>query len=245
VKIVKIAGIMLVSTFFAHNAFADNHISPNALSGVAGLTDVAVSDVPGYVAALKRRADIFSDLGATVAGICSAVSGGDVPGEAVVYSFFPSMEAGMTAIQYQLSSQRFMEFANSLSAYRELTGNRMQRVIRPYDGEMYDTFATRGLYVRTDNPEAYIDATAALESAFHRNGFDDVSIDVYQDIGSGSRSDLLYLVAVAPSLPRLGEVLDAVFSEPWAQQVFANAVSARSQIVEDKFYSCQTIYNGM
>lgn len=235
---------LILSVSLSSNSVAQNQADPDLLSGVVGFTDVIVSDVPGYVAALKANPGIFSMLGSGIAGFCQAIVGG-VPGEAQVFSFYPSMEAGLAAVETQSTSAEFQAFAATLGNFRELAGARIARVIRPYDGELYETWATRGLYVRSDNPDAYIASAAALEQAAAANGFADLSIDIYQEMGSGDRSDLLYAVVVSSSLARLGAAIDAIYSEPWAQSAFANVTAARSQVVDDRFYRCERVYMEM
>jgi len=210
-------------------------------TSVVGITNVIVSDIPSYVTALKANPQAFRTLGSNLAGFCQVVSGG-TPGEAQVFSFADSMEASLASIDTQLTDAGFQRFVATLEPYRDLVGTRQARVIRPYDGELYQNWATRSVMVRTDNPDAYIAAVANLERAARANGFGDLSLPVQQEIGSGDTSDLINVIAVAPSLARLGASLDAILQEDWAQAVFANVVSARSQIVDDKFYRCEQIY---
>lgn len=220
---------------------AQEPVNPAALGGVMGTTDVVVSDIPGYVAALKENSQLFAVLNYNLAGFCQAVSGG-VPGESLVFNFSNSLETALASYDTQLNDPAFASFVANLEPFRELVGSRQAQVIRPYTGPAVTTWATRNLYVRAENPQAYIDAVGALESTARANGFADLTLMVQQEVGSGNTSDLLAVIAVSPSLARLGAALDAITGEGWAQDVFASVQAARSRITEDKIYRCQQIY---
>ena len=219
---------------------AQEPVNPAALGGVMGTTDVVVSDIPGYVAALKENSQLFAVLNYSLAGFCEAVSGG-VPGESLVFNFSNSLETALASYDTQLN-EPVPSFVANLEPFRELVGSRQAQVIRPYTGTAVTTWATRNLYVRAENPQAYIDAVGALESTARANGFADLTLMVQQEVGSGNTSDLLAVIAVSPSLARLGAALDAITGEGWAQDVFASVQAARSRITEDKIYRCQQIY---
>ena len=219
---------------------AQEPANPAALGGVMGTTDVVVSDIPGYVAALKENSQLFAVLNYSLAGFCEAVSGG-VPGESLVFNFSNSLETALASYDTQLN-EPVPSFVANLEPFRELVGSRQAQVIRPYTGPAVTTWATRNLYVRAENPQAYIDAVGALESTARANGFADLTLMVQQEVGSGNTSDLLAVIAVSPSLARLGAALDAITGEGWAQDVFASVQAARSRITEDKIYRCQQIY---
>ncbi len=229
---------MVFSVTVTLNASAQN----DGLGQVVGITDVVVSNVPAYVSTLHANSQIFETLGSNLAGYCQAVSGGG-PGEALVFTFSDSMEDSLGAVEIQLSDANVQRFVASLAPYRELTGNRTARVIRPYTGELYQTWATRNLYVSAEDPQAYFEAVAALEQTARANGYSDLSLAVQQEMGSGDTSDLLVVIAVAPSLARLGAAIDAIYEEGWAQSAFANVVAARNNITGDKFYRCEQIYS--
>ena len=115
----------------------------------------------------------------------------------------------------------------------------------PYKGELYDLFATRTLMINTDNPQKYIEAIAELKDAYHANGYEDISLDVYQPIGSGEAPSDYQVTAVAPSLARLGEMFDELYSSSWAQEAFSAVAASRSSIVSDKIYKCENVFQSM
>jgi hypothetical protein len=115
----------------------------------------------------------------------------------------------------------------------------------PYEGQVFDTFATRTLSIDTDNPQAYLEAVTNLKEAYHANGFGDISLDVYQPIGAGNDPSDYQVTAVAPDLGRLGAMFDALYSASWAQEAFAEVADSRSAYVSDKVYRCETVYQSM
>jgi len=236
----KLLLVFVFSVTASLKTVAQEPVNPAALGGVMGTTDVVVSDIPGYVAALKENSQLFAVLNYSLAGFCEAVSGG-VPGESLVFNFSNSLETALASYDTQLN-EPVPSFVANLEPFRELVGSRQAQVIRPYTGPAVTTWATRNLYVRAENPQAYIDAVGALESTARANGFADLTLMVQQEVGSGNTSDLLAVIAVSPSLARLGAALDAITGEGWAQDVFASVQAARSRITEDKIYRCQQIY---
>jgi len=98
--------------------------------------------------------------------------------------------------------------------------------------------------VNPTNVQEYIKAIKGLEAAYYENGYEDIEFDVYQPIGSGSQP-LLNVVAVAPSLYRLGEVFDVLNSESWSQEAYARVTASRSALVSDKIYKCEQVYSSI
>ena len=155
------------------------------------------------------------------------------------------MEAALAGIEIQLSNAEMQDFISYLDDFRELKGWETSRVVMAYQGELLDTFATRTLSIDTDNPQAYLEAVAGLKEAYHDNGYEDISLDVYQPIGSGSNPSDYQVVAVAPNLARLGAMFDALYSASWAQEAFSRVAASRSAPVEDKIYKCESVYQSM
>jgi hypothetical protein len=86
---------------------------------------------------------------------------------------------------------------------------------------------------------------ANLKEAYHANGYEDISLDVYQPIGAGSDPSDYQVVAVAPDLARLGAMFDALYSTSWAQEAFSKVAASRSAYVTDKIYKCESVYQSM
>ena len=117
-------------------------------------------------------------------------------------------------------------------------------IVKGYDGEIYENWATRSVYFNPADPTAYLEGMASLERAFHDNGFSDTNIMVYQTVASGATSSHV-AVAVAPSLARLGEMFDTLASETWAQEAYGAILASRPVPVSDKAYSCQQVFSAI
>jgi hypothetical protein len=143
-----------------------------------------------------------------------------------------------------IGSASIRQLQEELSANRTLAGNETWQIIDGYGGEIRDTWATRLVEVNPTDVQQYIAAIKNLESAYHENGYDDIEFDVYQPIGSGSQP-LLNVVAVAPTLYRLGEVFDVLNSESWSEQAYALVTASRPALVSDKIYKCEQVYSSI
>jgi hypothetical protein len=53
------------------------------------------------------------------------------------------------------------------------------------------------------------------------------------------------VIAVAPSLARLGAAFDALSGERWAQDAYALVTASRSAPVSDKAYRCEQVYSAI
>ncbi len=237
----KLFNLVLALTFSAVMAMpAQAQYGPDGLPNVAGITDVIVSDVTSYVAALKAGSEAFRTLGANSAFFCQAVSGG-VPGEGYVLSVADNLEASLASVEVQLSDPGFQDFVATLAPYRELTGTRTARVLRPPSGSPSDTWATREFYVRTDDIPGYMAMLEELERAARSNGLQDFSIIVQQEIASGDTSEMLLVTASSSTLAAVGAVGDALMTESWALEI-AMAAQAQRQLLRDRFYKCESVY---
>ena len=237
--------LLLLLVSFSSLSSADNHEETIDLSGAMTTINLIAENPSSYIAQLKSNTDMVSASGTLLAGACIAVSGNEMPGEMQVFNFYPSMEAAFAGYEIQLSNAEMQDFISDLDDFRELKGWETSRVVMAYEGELLDTFATRTLSIDTDNPQAYLEALAGLKEAYHANGYEDTSIDVYQPIGSGSNPSDYQAVAVAPNLARLGAMFDALYSADWAQEAFSRVAASRSAYVTDKIYQCESVYQSM
>jgi hypothetical protein len=80
--------------------------------------------------------------------------------------------------------------------------------------------------------------------AYKENGFTDVEFNVYQPIASGT-SGSYTVIAVAPSLRRLGEAFDALSNEQWAKDAYSFVTASRAAPVSDKAYRCEQVYSSL
>ena len=227
------------------NSFADHHLESSPLSTCAmTILNLIADDPAAYTEFQKGNSDVFSSMGAMLGGACVAVSGNDSPGEMQMFTFFPNLEGAFGMWDMMATSPTIKNIQADLRGRRELTGNQTLQIINGYEGEIYETWATRTVEVNPTNPAAYLQAVDALNTAYKQNGFSDIEFDVYQPIASGN-SATFTVIAVAPSLARLGAAFDALSGERWAQDAYALVTASRSAPVSDKAYRCEQVYSAI
>ena len=223
--------------------YADNHESDNPFIG-GGITiiDLVAENPNEYIEQQLGNSQIFEKLGTSLAGVCTAVSGNDFPGEMRVYALFTSLADAFAMWDVMLTDEEIVDLQRDFSSSRELIGNQTLQIVKGLEGEIFeDPYGIRILNVNPSNPAAYLRAVTNLEEAFHANGFDRIQFDVHRPIASG---DIGYytVIAIAPSLRMLGEAFAALTSEAWARDAYSLVTASRSSPVSDKAYRCQPLY---
>ena len=234
-----------MSFIFSANLYADHHIDDTPLSSGALTILNLVADNPAeYTDSQRENVEIFEELGITLAGACTAVSGNDVVGEMQFFSFLPSVADAFNMWEIMATSPTIRELQDDYNSSRRLLNNQTWQIVDGYEGEIMENWATRVVEVNPTNSTAYLNGIYSLESAYHANGFNDIEFDIYQPIASGTQS-AYNIVVVAPSLRRLGEVFDALNKESWAQEAYSLVTSSRSGLVSDKAYRCEQVYTSI
>ena len=231
-----------VMSFIVHTSLyaADAPLSSGALT----ILNLVADSPEEYVASQRENVEIFEDLGITLAGACTAVSGNDSIGEMQFFSFLPSVADAFSMWETMATSPAIREIQDDYSSSRRLLNNETWQIVNGYEGELMETWATRVVEVNPTNSAAYINAIYSLEKAYYENGFDDIEFDIYQPIASGAQS-AYNVVVVAPSLRRLGEIFDVLSSESWAQEAYSLVTSSRPSLTSDKAYLCQQVYSAL
>ena len=229
-------------SFILHTSLyaADAPLSSGALT----ILNLVADSPEEYAASQRENVEIFEDLGITLAGACTAVSGNDSIGEMQFFSFLPSVADAFSMWETMATSPAIREIQDDYSSSRRLLNNETWQIVNGYEGELMETWATRVVEVNPTNSAAYINAIYSLEKAYYENGFDDIEFDIYQPIASGAQS-AYNVVVVAPSLRRLGEVFDVLSSESWAQEAYSLVTSSRPSLTSDKAYLCQQVYSAL
>jgi len=236
---------ILVISFMSFILHTSLHAADAPLSSGALTILNLVADSPEeYVASQRENVEIFEDLGITLAGACTAVSGNDSIGEMQFFSFLPSVADAFSMWETMATSPAIREIQDDYSSSRRLLNNETWQIVNGYEGELMETWATRVVEVNPTNSAAYINAIYSLEKAYYENGFDDIEFDIYQPIASGAQS-AYNVVVVAPSLRRLGEIFDVLSSESWAQEAYSLVTSSRPSLTSDKAYLCQQVYSAL
>ena len=231
-----------VVSFILHTSLyaADAPLSSGALT----ILNLVADSPEEYAASQRENVEIFEDLGITLAGACTAVSGNDAIGEMQFFSFLPSVADAFSMWETMATSPAIREIQDDYSSSRRLLNNETWQIVNGYEGELMETWATRVVEVNPTNSAAYINAIYSLEKAYYENGFDDIEFDIYQPIASGAQS-AYNVVVVATSLRRLGEVFDVLSSESWAQEAYSLVTSSRPSLTSDKAYLCQQVYSAL
>ena len=154
--------VVTVLTVVGSPLLADHHNSNEALAtGAVGVMNLVAQDPSNYVASQKSNGEIFEQLGVTIAGACTAVSGNQVPGEMQFFSFVPSIADAMQVWDTMNDSASIRQLQEELSANRTLAGNETWQIIDGYGGEIRDTWATRLVKVNPTDVQQYIAAIKA------------------------------------------------------------------------------------
>ena len=231
-----------IMSFILHTSLyaADAPLSSGALT----ILNLVADSPEEYAASQRENVEIFEDLGITLAGACTAVSGNDSIGEMQFFSFLPSVADAFSMWETMATSPAIREIQDDYSSSRRLLNNETWQIVDGYEGELMETWATRVVEVNPTNSAAYINAIYSLEKAYYENGFDDIEFDIYQPIASGAQS-AYNVVVVAPSLRRLGEIFDVLSSESWAQEAYSLVTSSIPSLTSDKAYLCQQVYSAL
>ena len=212
--------------------------------GAVAIYNIIADSPDAYAETQRDNSQLFEEMGILIAGVCTAISGNEYPGEIQFFSMFPSVSSAFSGLEYTLTNSEVKDLQADLASSRKLLNTETMLIVKGYDGEIYENWATRSVYVSPADPAAYLEGMASLEKAFHDNGFSDTNIMVYQTVASGATSSHV-AVAVAPSLARLGEMFDTLASETWAQEAYAAILASRPVPVSDKAYSCQQVFSAI
>lgn len=227
--------------------YADHHLEDAPLSsGAMTILNLIADDPSAYTELQKGNAEIFEAMGVLTAGACVAVSGNESIGEMQFFSFHSDLASAFNQWDVMATSPAIKNLQTDLRASRTLTGNQTLQIVKGhgYKGELYTNWATRTVEVNPTNPGAYLQAVKTLGMAYKENGFTDVEFNVYQSIASGV-SGSYTVIAVAPSLRRLGEAFDALSSEQWAKDAYSLVTASRTAPVSDKAYRCEQVYSAI
>ena len=233
--ILTLLGVNLV---YAQQNESDNPF----IGGDITIIDLVAENPSEYIEQQQGNSQIFEKLGTSLAGVCTAVSGNDFPGEMRVYALFTSLADAFGMWDTMLTDEEIVDLQKDFNSSRKLIGNQTLQIVKGLEGEIFeDPYGIRILNVNPSNPAAYLQAVINLEEAFHANGFDRIQFDVHRPIASGNIG-YYTVIAIAPSLRMLGEAFAALTSEAWARDAYSLVTASRSSPVSDKAYRCQPLY---
>ena len=240
-RILQLFALFLLTINLVH---ADHHETDNPfIGGGIAILDLVAEDPADYIARQRQNSEAFETLGASLAGVCTAVSGNEQAGEMQVYATFTSLGDAFNMWDIMLTSNQIRNIQSEFSSSRTLLGNQTWQIVKGLEGEIFeDSFATRVVDVNPTNPEAYVQAIRNMEKVYHENGYDRVQFDIHQPVASGT-SGYYKVIVLTPSLQMLGDVFGALASETWAQDAYSLVVASRTELLSDKAYRCEPVYS--
>ena len=234
--------VLALLTANSSNAQRSDSDNPYIGGGIA-ILDLVAENPREYVSMQRQNSEAFEELGADLAGVCTAVSGNDLAGEMQVYAVFPSLGSAFNMWDIMLTSNQIRNIQNEFNSSRTLLGNQTWQIVKGLEGEIFEeSFATRVVDVSPTNPEAYVQAVRNMEKVYHDNGYDRVQFDIHQPVASGA-SGFYKVVVLAPSLQMLGDIFGALASETWAQEAYSLVTASRTELLSDKAYRCEPVYS--
>ena len=87
--------ILTICLVFSFGIYSEEPLNRGTTDGAFTTLMLAAPDIDKYVDTLKTNTSAFSATGATDAGVCITRSGNDYPGQMMVWSAFPSVEAAL------------------------------------------------------------------------------------------------------------------------------------------------------
>ena len=122
----RIISIFVLALLTANSSNAQRSDSDNPyIGGGIAILDLVAEDPREYVSMQRQNSEAFEELGADLAGVCTAVSGNDLAGEMQVYAVFPSSAFNMWDIM--LTSNQIRNIQNEFNSSRTLLGNQTER----------------------------------------------------------------------------------------------------------------------
>lgn len=232
--------LLLMTVTFSLFTFSAGHETPSGNEGAFTTLMVAAPNVDRYVDFLKADTSSFKTIGSTGSGVCVTNSGNEYPGQMMVWSAFPSVEAAFVgASQYDPSKapsslQRLREVKYGvtwvpLKAFRLEPGyERVQRVKIP-----------------SANLPAFIEVLSKLEKAVQDAGHENFFNGMFSSIGGGTHEAGTYMVrSITPDAAQHGAVVDDYISGASWGSIFLEGSALIDEVVSDNIEICEQFYYG-
>jgi hypothetical protein len=201
---------------------------------------INTSDKAEYRAWAKVSGPVIGkSIDAQVVGVCTPHAGAHEDNDLYVYVFNDSVASALYAlpgnetVKAELSK---LEVARVVRAREIFSLRKMQSALTLKEGEFHSFWNT---LAKVKDTNAYVKALEAMEKVFHKNGFEDIGIQIFYGL-SGDSSGMTMSSVVAPNAKRLGEAFDAL-QAPWAKGVY-KMVSAKREVIRGIGGSCETVY---
>lgn len=201
---------------------------------------INTSDQVAYHAWARESGPILGkSIDAQVVGICKPLTGAYHDNDLYAYMFTDSLAKALDALPgnaIMKAEVDKLEVSREVRAREVFSLIKTQSAVAPKAGE---TNAIWNTLSKVANVDSYVKAVSAIEKAFHKNGFEDIGIQVFAG-HSGDSSGMVMSGVIAATPKRLGEAFDALGSS-WAKGPYKAVVSKR-KIVRGLSASCETVY---
>lgn len=182
----------------------------------------------GYADWMKSSAVALGRAtGAAEMGLCQPKAGAENTGDMYGYARYVSMAEAMVV---DFGSEEFRAEIAKNTVPRTLVTMDLWSVDRPFPSgaQVGQKTTATGFFVETKDLKGYIRAIAAVESAYHANGFEDFAMQVARPY-TGDYTGSVFVMLAAPNGDRLGAALDAM-TENWAAGPVRRAQRMRDPI---------------
>ena len=219
--------------------FADDHAGEATTEGAFNTLMIAAPDTGKYIASLKKNSGAFKAVGASAAGVCVTQSGHEYPGQMMVWSGYPSIQAALIgSSKYDLSNA-----PQQVARLREVKYGVTWKPLKPFKlNPGYER--VQRIQVANEKVPAFVAAMSELEAAIQNNGHADFGNGIFVSIGGGSHEvQTLMVRSVSRDAAAAGALFDEYFSGTAAWAGAFQAVSPHiDAVISDNFESCEQIY---
>ena len=231
--------IIVLSLVLSYGIYSDDHLEMETTDGAFTTLMLASSDIEKYVETLKSNTSAFAATGATDAGVCITRSGNEYPGQMMVWSAFPNVEAALVgSLNYDPQ--------NAPSSFAELREPKYGSTWKPAKPARLDPGYERVQRVNVPNEKLqdFIMAITALEKAIIDAGHEEFYNGVYIPIGGGSHEAQTVMVrSITPDASSFGKIIDEYFdgNATWADE-WMSLQAIGGTIISDSFEECEQTY---
>jgi hypothetical protein len=220
-------------------SFADNHAGEATTDGAFTTLMVAAPDTGKYIASLKNNSGAFKAVGASAAGVCVTQSGHEYPGQMMIWSGYPSIQAAL------IGSSKYdpAKAPQQVARLREVKYGVTWKSLKPFKlNPGYER--VQRIQVANEKVPAFVAAMSELEAAIQNNGHADFGNGIFVSIGGGSHEvQTLMVRSVSRDAAAAGALFDEYFSGTAAWAGAFQAVSPHiDAVISDNFESCEQIY---
>ena len=218
---------------FSINLLAEDNIKPQ--EGAFTSLYVSATDVDKYVSFLRGNSDAFRAIGSSDAGVCITRSGNQYPGQMMIWSAFPSVEAAMVgSLKYDPYKAK-----GTISKLRKVKHSTIWKSLKSFRLDPGHEVVGR-FKVKQENINSFVQAIASLEKEIQSNGHPDFFNGVFISIAGGTESQTIKVRSITSSASDQGKIADEYFSGKYKS--FNDAVALTEGFVDEQIQICEQIY---